>query len=33
MSLLSVDGLSTRYVTRGRTVNAVDGVSLHVDPR
>jgi len=32
MSLLSVDGLRTRYVTRGRAINAVDGVSLEVDP-
>ena len=32
MSLLSVDGLRTRYVTRGRAVNAVDGVSLDVAP-
>ena len=31
MPLLSVDGLRTRYVTRGHTVNAVDGVSLDVD--
>jgi peptide/nickel transport system ATP-binding protein len=31
VSLLSVDGLRTRYVTRGRTVNAVDGVSLDVE--
>jgi len=31
MSLLSVDGLRTRYVTRGRAINAVDGVSLDVD--
>src|SRR6202453_2770392 len=30
MSLLSVDGLRTRYVTQGRAVNAVDGVSLDV---
>jgi peptide/nickel transport system ATP-binding protein len=30
MSLLSVDGLRTRYVTRGRAFNAVDGVSLTV---
>jgi peptide/nickel transport system ATP-binding protein len=30
VSLLSVDGLRTRYVTHGRTVNAVDGVSLDV---
>jgi peptide/nickel transport system ATP-binding protein len=30
VSLLSVDGLRTRYVTRGRTTNAVDGVSLDV---
>jgi peptide/nickel transport system ATP-binding protein len=30
MSLLSVDGLRTRYVTRGRTINAVDGVSLEI---
>ncbi|HEY0184788.1 MAG TPA: oligopeptide/dipeptide ABC transporter ATP-binding protein [Rhodopila sp.] len=30
MSLLSVDGLRTRYVTHGRVVNAVDGVSLEV---
>jgi peptide/nickel transport system ATP-binding protein len=30
MSLLSVDGLRTRYVTNGRVVNAVDGVSLEV---
>ncbi len=32
MSLLSVDGLRTRYVTQGRVINAVDGVSLDVDP-
>lgn len=32
MSLLSVEGLHTRYVTRGRDVNAVDGVSLSVAP-
>ena len=25
MSLLSVDGLRTRYITRGRVLNAVDG--------
>src|ERR1700690_1484419 len=31
MALLSVDGLRTRYVTRGRVLNAVDGVSLDVD--
>jgi len=31
MSLLSVDGLRTRYVTRGHAVNAVDGVSLDVE--
>jgi peptide/nickel transport system ATP-binding protein len=31
VSLLSVDGLRTRYVTRGRPVNAVDGVSLDVE--
>ncbi len=31
MSLLSVDGVRTRYVTHGRTVNAVDGVSLEVE--
>jgi peptide/nickel transport system ATP-binding protein len=31
VSLLSVDGLRTRYVTRGRTINAVDGVSLDVE--
>jgi peptide/nickel transport system ATP-binding protein len=31
VSLLSVDGLRTRYVTRGRAVNAVDGVSLDVE--
>jgi peptide/nickel transport system ATP-binding protein len=31
MSLLSVDGLRTRYVTRGGVVNAVDGVSLDVE--
>jgi peptide/nickel transport system ATP-binding protein len=31
VSLLSVDGLRTRYVTRGRAINAVDGVSLEVD--
>jgi peptide/nickel transport system ATP-binding protein len=30
MSLLSVDGLRTRYVTRGQAINAVDGVSLDV---
>jgi peptide/nickel transport system ATP-binding protein len=30
MSLLSVDGVRTRYVTNGRAVNAVDGVSLEV---
>ena len=30
MSLLSVDNLHTRYVSRGRTVTAVDGVSLTV---
>jgi peptide/nickel transport system ATP-binding protein len=30
VSLLSVDGLRTRYVTHGRAVNAVDGVSLDV---
>src|SRR5258708_31867814 len=30
MSVLSVDGLRTRYVTNGRVVNAVDGVSLEV---
>ena len=30
MSLLSVDGLRTRYVTQGRTINAVDGVSLEI---
>ncbi|WP_431283154.1 ABC transporter ATP-binding protein [Humitalea sp. 24SJ18S-53] len=30
MSLLSVEGLRTRYVTRGRATNAVDGVSLTV---
>jgi peptide/nickel transport system ATP-binding protein len=32
MALLSVDGLRTRYVTHGRAVNAVDGVSLDVAP-
>ena len=32
MALLSVDGIRTRYVTRGRGFNAVDGVSLDVDP-
>jgi peptide/nickel transport system ATP-binding protein len=32
MSLLSVDGVRTRYVTRGRVLNAVDGVSLEVNP-
>ena len=32
MSLLSVDGLRTRYVTQGRVINAVDGVSLDVGP-
>jgi peptide/nickel transport system ATP-binding protein len=31
VSLLSVDGLRTRFVTRGHTINAVDGVSLDVD--
>ena len=31
MPLLSVDGLRTRYATRGQVVNAVDGVSLDVD--
>jgi peptide/nickel transport system ATP-binding protein len=31
MSLLSVDGLRTRYVTEGRAFNAVDGVSLEVE--
>jgi peptide/nickel transport system ATP-binding protein len=31
MALLSVDGLRTRYVTRGRALNAVDGVSLDVE--
>jgi peptide/nickel transport system ATP-binding protein len=31
MPLLSVDGLRTRYVTRGRTLDAVDGVSLEVE--
>jgi len=31
MSLLSVDALRTRYVTHGRAVNAVDGVSLDVE--
>jgi peptide/nickel transport system ATP-binding protein len=31
MSLLSVDGLRTRYVTRGRAIDAVDGVSFDVD--
>jgi peptide/nickel transport system ATP-binding protein len=31
VSLLSVDGLRTRFVMRGRTINAVDGVSLDVD--
>jgi peptide/nickel transport system ATP-binding protein len=31
MPLLSVDGLRTRYLTRGRTINAVDGVSLEVE--
>ncbi|MEO3475324.1 oligopeptide/dipeptide ABC transporter ATP-binding protein [Roseomonas sp. CAU 1739] len=30
MSLLSVDNLHTRYLSRGRTVTAVDGVSLAV---
>ncbi len=30
MALLSVDGLHTRYVTRGRVLHAVDGVSLDV---
>ncbi|MBW6398203.1 ATP-binding cassette domain-containing protein [Roseomonas sp. HJA6] len=32
MLRLTVDGLRTRYVTRGRAVNAVDGVSLEVAP-
>jgi peptide/nickel transport system ATP-binding protein len=32
MSLLSVDGVRTRYITRGRVLNAVDGVSLEVAP-
>jgi peptide/nickel transport system ATP-binding protein len=32
MPLLSVDGLRTRFVTRGRMLYAVDGVSLDVDP-
>jgi peptide/nickel transport system ATP-binding protein len=32
MSLLSVDGLRTRYTTRGRAFHAVDGVSLQVTP-
>jgi peptide/nickel transport system ATP-binding protein len=32
MSLLSVDGVRTRYVTHGRVLNAVDGVSLEVNP-
>ena len=32
MSLLSVDGLRTRYETNGRVINAVDGVSLEVGP-
>jgi len=31
MSLLSVDGLRTRYVTGGQVVNAVDGVSLDIE--
>lgn len=31
MTLLSVDGLRTSYITRGRVLNAVDGVSLDVD--
>lgn len=31
MSLLSVDNLHTRYVSRGRTITAVDGVSLTVE--
>ena len=30
MALLSVDGVRTRYVTNGRVVDAVDGVSLEV---
>jgi peptide/nickel transport system ATP-binding protein len=30
MSLLSVEGLYTRYVTHGRSVAAVDGVSLQI---
>ncbi len=32
MSLLSVESLHTRYVSRGRAVHAVDGVSLTVEP-
>ena len=32
MSLLSVDGVRTRYVTHGRVLNAVDGVSLEINP-
>jgi peptide/nickel transport system ATP-binding protein len=32
MSLLSVEALHTRYVSRGRTLNAVDGVSLAIEP-
>ena len=32
MSLLSVDALHTRYVSRGRALNAVDGVSLAIEP-
>jgi peptide/nickel transport system ATP-binding protein len=31
MPLLSVDRLTTQYVTRGQAVNAVDGVSLDVE--
>jgi peptide/nickel transport system ATP-binding protein len=32
VSLLSVDGLRTRYIVRGKPFNAVDGVSLDVGP-
>jgi peptide/nickel transport system ATP-binding protein len=31
MSLLSVEGLRTRFVSQGRTINAVDGVALDVN--
>jgi len=31
MSLLSVEGLHTRFVSQGRTINAVDGVALDVN--